>query len=71
MGTVNILGPLFANIYGDFLSGFALSDEIYTVSNPEYLIYTGFTIALAALFAVLTPARRVRRLNPSEAIRSN
>jgi ABC-type lipoprotein release transport system permease subunit len=66
----NILGPFFAGVYGDVLSAFALSDEIYTRLSAEYLIYASFTIILAVIFAALTPARRVLRLNPSQAMRT-
>jgi ABC-type lipoprotein release transport system permease subunit len=68
--TWNILGPFFGNLYGDIFSAFALSDEIYATMSAEYLIYSGFTIALAGLFAMLAPAGRIRRLNPAEAMRT-
>ncbi len=70
MSIWNILGPFFASTYGDILSSFALSDEIYTRMSAEYLIYASFTIVLAVLFAILTPARRVLKLNPSQAMRT-
>lgn len=70
MSVWNILGPFFASTYGDILSTFALSDEIYTRMSPEYLIYASFTIILAVIFAILTPARRVLKLNPSQAMRT-
>lgn len=70
MSVWNILGPFFASTYGDILSAFALSDEIYTRMSLEYLIYASFTIILAVIFAILTPARRVLKLNPSQAMRT-
>ncbi|MEJ2668103.1 MAG: FtsX-like permease family protein [Deinococcales bacterium] len=66
----NVFGPLFSGLYGSLLSGISLPSELYTIVRPEYLLYAAVTIALAALFAVLAPARRVRRLRPAEAMRS-
>lgn len=69
-GVWNGLGAGMNNLYGDLLGDFGIGDEVYTSFRLEYLLYAGITIALAALFAALTPARRVRRLNPSEAMRA-
>ena len=70
MNSFNVMGPLFANIYGDFLSGFGISDEIFTGLSPEYIVWAVITVALAGIFAALAPAGRIRNLNPSEAMRS-
>ncbi|HKI59255.1 MAG TPA: FtsX-like permease family protein [Trueperaceae bacterium] len=66
----NVFGPLFTGLYGQLLSGITLPDQLLTAVRPEYLLYATTTIALAALFAVLAPARRVRSLRPAEAMRS-
>ncbi len=70
MNSVNVMGPLFANIYGDFLRGFGISDEILTGLSPEYILWAAITVALAGILAALVPAQRIRNLNPSEAMRS-
>jgi ABC-type lipoprotein release transport system permease subunit len=70
LNSFNVLGPLMTNIYGDFLAGFGLSDEIFASLSAEYLIYAAVTVALAGIFAALAPAQRIRNLNPSEAMRS-
>lgn len=66
--THNILGPYFAS-YGDAMQSMGTGDEIYMTVSPRYLIYTVATIAAAALFSVLIPARRVQGLKPAEAMR--
>jgi lipoprotein-releasing system permease protein len=66
----NVLGALLVNMYGDILTGLALTDRVYASVRLEYALFASITIALAALFAALAPARRVRRLNPSVAMRS-
>lgn len=71
MSFVNVLGPLFGGLYGDMLAGLAVGDDIRTDVRVEYLLYAGSTVAFAALFAALTPARRVRRLVAAEAMRAN
>ena len=66
----NAFGPLFTGLYGEMLSGITLPDQLLTVVRPQYLLYASVTIALAALFAAVAPARRVRDLRPAEAMRS-
>lgn len=66
----NALGALMVGMYGDVLSGLALTDQVYAAVRPEYALFASVTVALAAVFAILVPARRVRRLNPSEAMRT-
>ena len=68
-GTWNILGPAFSSVSESFAS-FGLSNELYTSSHPIYAAYAAVTIALAALFAILIPARRVARMNPVVAMRA-
>ena len=70
MAYVNILGPLFGNLFGGMLAGLAIGQDIRADVRLEYMLYAGVTVAFAALFAVLTPARRVRGLEPSEAMRA-
>ncbi len=70
LSTTNALGALLVGAYGDILEGLALTDQVYAAVRPEYALYASATVALAAILAVLAPARRVRRLNPSEAMRT-
>jgi ABC-type lipoprotein release transport system permease subunit len=70
MAQVNVLGPLFAGIWGDLLSGLALGTDIRTDVRLVYVAYAGATVVLAALGAILTPARRVQALVPAEAMRA-
>jgi len=70
MAEVNVLGPLFAGIWGDLLSGLALGTDIRTDVRFVYVAYAGATVVLAALGAILTPARRVMGLVPAEAMRA-
>ncbi len=66
----NAFGRLFSGLYGNLLGGLVLPERITTVVRPEYVLYATATIALAAAFAALAPARRVRNLRPAEAMRS-
>ena len=70
LAQVNVLGPAIMAAYGDFLSGLALTNDVRADVRLEYAMYAGFTVVLAAVFAVITPARRVARLVPSEAMRA-
>lgn len=70
LAQANVLGPLIASLYGDFLSGLALGNDVRADVRFEYALYAGFTVVLAAVFAILTPARRVARLVPAEAMRA-
>jgi len=69
MATQNVLGPVFAS-YGAAWEILGTGNEIYTAQSPLYALYAAITIALAALFSVLIPARRVFLLNPAEAMRT-
>ncbi len=71
MQQVNVLGPVFSTLYGDFLQGLALGTDIRATVRFEYTAYAAVTVALAALFAALTPARRVANLVPAEAMRAS
>lgn len=70
LSVTNALGTLIVGLYGDLLQGLALTDQVYASVRVGYALFASVTIALAALFAALAPARRVRRLNPSEAMRA-
>lgn len=70
LSRVDVLGPVLVRFYGPILKDIALTGDIYVAISAAYLLWAGSTIALAALFALLAPARRVRRLNPSEAMRA-
>jgi len=69
MATQNVLGPVFAS-YGAAWEILGTGGEIYTAQSPLYALYAALTIALAALFSILIPARRVLALNPAEAMRT-
>ncbi|MFC3860855.1 FtsX-like permease family protein [Deinococcus antarcticus] len=64
----NILGPVFAG-YGDAVQSMGTGDEIHMALRPQYLLYSAVTIAAALVLSILIPARRVRQLNPAEAMR--
>ena len=69
LGTWNILGPLFSNAAGGF-ADFGLGSELYTSSSPVFALYAAATVAFAALFAVIVPARKVLTMNVVEAMRA-
>lgn len=70
MAQVNVLGPMFTSLWGDFLAGLAVGTDIRSDLRLVYVAYAGVTVLLAALGAVLTPARRVQSLVPAEAMRA-
>jgi ABC-type lipoprotein release transport system permease subunit len=65
---VNVLGPVFGS-YAKTFAALPLTEEIYMAVSPVYALYGSLTVALAGLLAVLIPARRVRRLQPAQAMR--
>jgi len=69
MATQNVLGPIFAG-YGAAFAVSGIGNEIYTAQSLAYALYAALTIALAAVFSILIPARRVQQLNPAEAMRT-
>ncbi len=69
MATQNVLGPIFAS-YGAAWEILGTGNEIYTAQSPLYALYAALTIALAAFFSILIPARRVLVLKPTEAMRT-
>lgn len=70
LGTWNVLGPVFSSAAGS-LGDFGIGEEIYTNVSPRYALVATATVLLAAVFAILIPARRVRRLHPVTAMRGN
>jgi len=70
LSRLNLVGPLIMSFYGNILKDVALGDEIYFATSVAYLGWASITIVLAALFAALAPARRLRRLRPAEALRA-
>ncbi len=71
MSATNLLGPFINTFYGAYLSGLALSDEFVLASSLTYLAWAAITIFIAAVLAIVVPGRRVRNLNPAEAMRAN
>jgi ABC-type lipoprotein release transport system permease subunit len=69
MATQNVLGPIFAG-YGEAFQIMGTGTEIYTAQSPLYALYAALTIVVAGVLSVLIPARRVQRLNPVEAMRT-
>jgi len=70
MARVNVLGPLYGTAWSDLLANLAIGNDIRTDVRLLYMLPAGVTVALAALFSALTPARRVRSLIPAEAMRA-
>ncbi len=68
-GTYNLLGPALSGTNEAFAS-FGLGDELYTAASPRYALYASATVAFAALFALLFPARQVAQLEPVSAMRA-
>lgn len=69
MGHWNILGPVFSRA-GNAFSSFGLGSELYTSSKPIFALYAAATVAFAALFALIIPARKVAKMNIVEAMRT-
>ena len=70
LSITNLLGPFIKTFYGNYLQGLALSDTFVLAASLSYLGWAAVTILLAAVLAITVPGRRVRRLNPSEAMRA-
>lgn len=64
----NLLGLFLASAARSLVS-FGIGEEIYTDVSPLYALYATLTIVVAALLAVLLPARRVTKLEPVIAMR--
>ncbi len=70
MSATNLLGPFINTFYGAYLSGLALSDTFVLAASLGYLAWAAVTILIAAVLAVTVPGKRVRNLNPAEAMRA-
>ena len=71
MTATNLMGPFINTFYGRILSGFALTDTFVFATSLTYLAWAAVTILIAAVLAIVVPGRRVRNLNPAEAMRAN
>ena len=71
MSATNLMGPFINTFYGSYLPGIALSDEFVFAASLSYLAWAAVTILIAAVLAIAVPGRRVRNLNPSEAMRAS
>lgn len=69
MANYNILGPAF-RAASEGIADIGLGREIYTNVSARYALYAAATIVIAAVLAMLIPARRVLRIDPIEAMRS-
>ena len=70
MSATNLMGPFINSFYGRYLSGLAISDQFVFASSLAYLAWAAVTILIAAVLAITVPGKRVRNLNPSEAMRA-
>lgn len=70
MTATNLMGPFIKSFYGRYLQGLALSDQFVFAASLSYLGWAAFTIVIAAVLAIAVPGRRVRNLNPAEAMRA-
>lgn len=70
MSASNIMGPFFSNFYGNYLRGLPISDRFIFATSLGYLAWAATTIVIAAALAIMVPGRRVRNLNPAEAMRA-
>ncbi len=71
MTASNIMGPFMNTFYGNYLRGLAISDEFVFAASLSYLAWAATTIIFAAVLAIVVPGRRVRNLNPAEAMRAS
>jgi ABC-type antimicrobial peptide transport system permease subunit len=70
ISVTNLMGPLVETYYSRILEGLALSDELILTAQLSYLAWAGTTILFASFLAIVVPGRRVRELNPAEAMRA-
>jgi ABC-type lipoprotein release transport system permease subunit len=68
LARANVLGVVIGS-YSEAFAGFPLGREIYTAVHPAYALYASMTVVVAVLLALMIPARRIRRLQPAQAMR--
>ncbi len=69
LSSVNVLGPLLFASFDAAFASLGLSGDFYMAVQPAYVGYATTTIVVAAVFAILVPARRLWRLEPASAMR--
>ena len=70
LSATNVMGPMMQSVYSGMLDNFAISDTIVVGMSLGYLAWTGLTVLLAAALALAVPGRRIRALEPAEAMRA-
>lgn len=70
LSATNVMGPMMQRVYSGMLDNFAISDTIVVGMSLGYLAWTGLTVLLAAALALAVPGRRIRALQPAEAMRA-
>jgi ABC-type lipoprotein release transport system permease subunit len=70
LSATNAMGPMMKSVYSGILDNFAISEEIVVGLSLGYLGWTALTVLLAAALALAVPGRRIRALQPAEAMRA-
>ena len=70
LSATNLMGPMIKSVYSGLLDNFALTDELVVGLSLGYLAWTGLTVLLAAALALAVPGRRIRAMEPAEAMRA-
>ncbi len=70
LSVTNLMGPMMQRVYSGILDDFALSADLAIGLSLGYLAWTGLTVLLAAALALAVPGRRIRALQPAEAMRA-
>lgn len=70
LSATNLMGPMMKSVYSGILDNFAISDQIVVGLSLGYLGWTALTVLLAAALALAVPGRRIRSLQPAEAMRA-
>lgn len=69
LSAVDVLGPLLFSTFDAAFASLGLSGEFFMAVELAYVGYATTTIGVAAVFAILVPARRLWRLDPATAMR--